>query len=71
NPGVVQPRFSHGKITNLIEVLVIFIKGEFMPALESKVIKDLTSRLDTYLARRGGHSTSTYLTSGGSAAVFK
>jgi serine/threonine protein kinase len=42
-----------------------------MPALEPKVIKDLTFRLDTYLARRGGHSTSAYLTSGGSAAIFK
>ncbi|MBX9722858.1 MAG: protein kinase [Candidatus Obscuribacterales bacterium] len=42
-----------------------------MPALDPTIVKDLTSRLVKYLADRGNYSAPCYLTSGGSAAVFK
>jgi serine/threonine protein kinase len=42
-----------------------------MPALEQKVVADLTERLCAYLASLGGYGAPQYLTAGGSAAVFK
>lgn len=41
-----------------------------MPALEHKVISDLTERLSAYLKDLGGYGAPQYLTAGGSAAVF-
>jgi eukaryotic-like serine/threonine-protein kinase len=42
-----------------------------MPALDDKVIKDVTERLEAYLATKVGYATPIYLTSGGSAAIFQ
>lgn len=42
-----------------------------MPALDKNVVNDLTSRLERYLSVKGGYSVLSYLTSGGSAAIFK
>jgi len=42
-----------------------------MPALEEKVIADIRERLERYLAGRPGYGSPEYLTSGGSAAIFK
>ncbi|MBB5606129.1 MULTISPECIES: protein kinase domain-containing protein [unclassified Janthinobacterium] len=42
-----------------------------MPALDDKVIQDVTVRLQTYLATKVGYSVPVYLTSGGSAAIFQ
>ncbi|MGO4381440.1 protein kinase domain-containing protein [Pseudoduganella sp. RAF53_2] len=42
-----------------------------MPALDISVIKDITQRLERYLTAKGGYTAVEYLTSGGSAAIFK
>lgn len=42
-----------------------------MPALEAKVIKDVEQRLIRYLAHLAGYGQPEYITSGGSAAIFK
>lgn len=42
-----------------------------MPALEEKVVNDIKARLERYLAGRPGYGAPEYLTSGGSAAIFK
>lgn len=42
-----------------------------MPALEEKVVKDVEARLIKYLANCAGYERPQYITSGGSAAIFK
>lgn len=42
-----------------------------MPNLSQEIIDDLTNRLGSYLAQRGVYGTPQYLTSGGSAAIFR
>ncbi|CAG9171633.1 protein kinase domain-containing protein [Cupriavidus respiraculi] len=42
-----------------------------MPALEEKVIKDIEQRLIRHLAHLTGYGQPEYITSGGSAAIFK
>lgn len=42
-----------------------------MPALADDVVKDVTFRLGAYLVAKSGYSSPQYLTSGGSAAIFK
>lgn len=42
-----------------------------MPALDQYVIENLTFRLERFLAAKGEYSAPVYLTSGGSAAIFK
>lgn len=42
-----------------------------MPALEQTVIDDLTTRLSRYLKAVGGYGEPVYLSSGGSAAVYR
>jgi serine/threonine-protein kinase len=42
-----------------------------MPALEQQVLDDLSLRLQRYLMARSGYAIESFLSSGGSAAVFK
>jgi len=42
-----------------------------MPALDQNIVNNLTNRLEKYLAAKGEYSAPVYLTSGGSAAIFK
>lgn len=42
-----------------------------MPTLADAVVEDVTSRLSAYLATKPGYAAPQYLTSGGSAAIFK
>lgn len=42
-----------------------------MPALDGSVVADLTERLNRYIRNNAGYSEVMYLTSGGSAAIFK
>ncbi|UEP42164.1 serine/threonine-protein kinase [Burkholderia sp. B21-005] len=41
-----------------------------MPALDKKIVADVTERLHRHLASKAGYGEAKYLTSGGSAAVF-